>query len=300
MITAKKLQIEGKHKDPVECENFCRFIFFANRLMAFPIEEGNRRPFITKASNKYTKEVIGAKENKKHFDKLVSQYESKEYQSAFLEMLMKRDISNWNPKEFEKSELHQTLEDNSISPLVQYLANIVRENIGQETVTKSSTVALKEFSELLRSLNHKFDYTQQKFNTEMEANYGIKVHKASTMKMKFDIIQLRAMLEKKYKYNFSDVKEIDESAHELPLEEQIKLMENFIYARHQELLQLKAKLEAQKKVAVEQEKVPPEEEDEKPKKISKTKKPKSSYKSFDDFLESNEIIEDAAAIMSQL
>ena len=39
LITAKKVEIEGKHKDPVKTLNCCRMIFYANRLCAFPIEQ---------------------------------------------------------------------------------------------------------------------------------------------------------------------------------------------------------------------------------------------------------------------
>ncbi len=44
LITAEDLTIEGKHKDPIKSKNFARFMFFSNRLFAFPVEEKARRP----------------------------------------------------------------------------------------------------------------------------------------------------------------------------------------------------------------------------------------------------------------
>jgi phage/plasmid-associated DNA primase len=49
-VSAKKLNIEGKHKDPVKTKNYCRLTFFANRFCAFPVEKGARRPFVINCS----------------------------------------------------------------------------------------------------------------------------------------------------------------------------------------------------------------------------------------------------------
>ena len=68
---------------------------------------------------------IGKEENKKYFTNLVNKYKNPQYQKAFLEFLKNKDISNFNPKNINKSELHKELEDNSVSPIVEFLANIV-------------------------------------------------------------------------------------------------------------------------------------------------------------------------------
>jgi hypothetical protein len=270
IITAKDFFIEGKHKDPVPCKNYCRFIFFSNRLMAFPVDQGSRRPWIVQCSNKYTKEVIGAVENKKYFDKLVPMYESTDYQYAFLEMLKKRDISKWNPKNFEKSKLHQTLEDNSVSPIITYLAQIVKENIKKETYTASTTLALKQFTEMLKTQNAKFDYGQSKFNVELESILGVKKSKSSTMKFTIDIPILKELLETNYKYTFEEGEINEEDYNELPLEMQIKNVDNEIYALQQKLAQLKQKLKEEQEEK-NKEKVA-EEKEEKPKTATKEQK----------------------------
>ncbi len=235
MITAKKLEIEGKHKDPVKTENFCRFMFFSNRLMAFPVEEGNRRPKIHKSSDKYTVGKIGVEENKKYFDKVVAVFQSKEYQHAFLQMLKERDISKWNPKDFKKSELQQTLEDNSISPIVSFLSIVVKDHIKRKTVQIGTTEVLKQFTDHLKTLNHKFDWSQEKFNVELMDKYNVKKIKSSTMKFEFNITELKEMLERKYKYTFE---EMEDDTNQLPIEQQIKNIDNEIYALQVKRLQL--------------------------------------------------------------
>ncbi len=212
LITADKIMIEGKHKDAVKCKNFCRFIFFSNRLFAFPVEKGARRPVIFKSSNKYLAEQIGADENKKYFNDLVSKFKDKKYQHAFLRFLQNRDISNFNPQKFEKSELHETLEQNSISPIVGFLSEIVKNHDGEkETVRFTTLDTYNDCCLYMRTNNYKYDISQQKFNVEMEITYKIKKIRSNGMKFEFNIPTLKAMLEKDYKYSFT----VDDESNEL-------------------------------------------------------------------------------------
>lgn len=94
--TAKSVPIEAKGKDPVKTNLYGRLIMFSNRLLAFPIESGSRRPKIMQSSTKYLKATMGDAENAKYFTKLATQYyENKNYQKAFLDYLMDYDISEW-------------------------------------------------------------------------------------------------------------------------------------------------------------------------------------------------------------
>ena len=174
LTTAKQVTIEGKHKDPVKCTNYCRFMFFSNRLFAFPIEEGSRRPVLFKSSDKYLKENIGAQKNKEYFTQLATIYSDVRYQKAFLKFLQSRDISNFAPNDFEKSELHKTLEENSVSPLVGFLAKIVQCHDKEKKYRLKTTEALKCFNDYMKELNSKFDFTQTKFNVQLESVYKIK------------------------------------------------------------------------------------------------------------------------------
>ena len=227
LITADNVTIEGKHKDPIKAKNYCRFIFFSNRLMAFPVEEGSRRPVIFHSSDKYLKENIGADENNKYFSKLVSYYEDESYQCAFLEYLKNRNITKFNPKEFTKSELHKELEENSISPIVHWLSNIVKLNMDKEKLRLSTVESLNHCTIFMKNNNNKYELTQSKFNTEITQIYNIKKIKSNgSMYFDFLIPEIKEMLETKYKYSFDETsEETPEDDDDKPTDEIIQMKE---------------------------------------------------------------------------
>lgn len=257
LITAEKVTIEGKHKDPIKANNFARFVFFSNRLFAFPVEEGSRRPFIMQSSEKYLKENIGAEKNKEYFDKLRAIFKDKQYQKAFLELLTKRDITKFNPQKFEKSDLHQILEENSISPVVGFLAEIVKEAPeGQDYAQVGTTEALNMFQQYMKDKQFQYTITQKKFNVELESTYKVKKIKTKSgcMFFKFDVVALKTMLETKYKYDFDATEELDADLKSVnkpsPLDHGV--ISNIDYkAQYEEAMKRIAQLEAQLKPAQE-------------------------------------------------
>lgn len=146
---------------------------------------------------------------------------NKHYQQAFLKYLQNRDITNFNPKKFDKSELHEALEQNSFSPLVGFLAAIVKkyDNI-KDVVRYTTTDTYNKCCEYMRENKYKYEMTQQKFNVELEITYKIKKIRSNGMKFEFDIKAIKAMLEKDYKYEFSN----DGEFVELDSPEEIKNM----------------------------------------------------------------------------
>lgn len=204
LITAEDLTIEGKHKDPIKCKNFARFVFFSNRLFAFPVEENARRPKLMKASSKYLSQNIGEEAHDKFFKELIGQYKSPKYQQAFLNYLKNYDISKFNPRNFEKSELHQELEDSSISPIVGFLAYIVKQNKNDKIVKYSATEIMAIIKAHMTEKGYKYDISPAKLSVELTMNYNIKKVKNSSIFYELDIGKLRTLLETKYKYNFDD------------------------------------------------------------------------------------------------
>jgi len=205
LITANKVKLESKYKDPVKSDNFARFMFFSNRLFAFPVEKGSRRPVIMQSSTKYLKENYGAKENSAHFNGLYKVFHDERYQRAFLEHLKSYDISNFKPNDFTKSKLHETLEENSYSPISAYLSQLVMFYHDQKEVKLATSEALTAFTEYARANNSKFDYSQTKFNVELENTFNVKkVKSCGKMFFIFNIQALKSLLEKEYKVNFSD------------------------------------------------------------------------------------------------
>ena len=211
MITADKIQIEGKNKDPIKTQNYCRFLFFSNRLFAFPVEEGARRPVINKCSSKYLPINYGLEENKKYFTNLAKIYKDKKYQKAFLEYLKKYDITNWNPKDFKKSELHKELEENSLSPIIGFLTYIVKMNNGSFQLTTKETY--ENFMVYVKDQNIKYELSPTKFNVEMTSTYKIKKIKNSNNYYEFNTEELKKFLIDRYKIIFdeetADIKQYD-------------------------------------------------------------------------------------------
>ena len=242
LITAEKISIESKYKDPVKSNNYCRFIFFSNRLFAFPVEgSGSRRPIIFKSSSKYLPDNIGKEENKNYFTNLVNKYKNTQYQQAFLDFLKNKDISNFNPKNITKSELHKELEENSVSPIVEFLANLVVLNNDKKITRLTTTETLNQYNIFLKDKNLKYDCSQTKFNVEIVSTYNIrKIKSCGTMYFEFDIEMLKKFLETKFKYDFDD--DIDILPQEPnPLDGEPDFKKLF-YEQQEEILKLKQEI----------------------------------------------------------
>lgn len=233
LITAEEVRIEGKHKDPVKCKNFSRFMWFSNRLFAFPVESGSRRPAIFKASDRYLPINYGVENNLKYFTNLADNiYKNKDYQKAFLEYLKSYDISKWNPKDIKKSSLHEDLEECSISPVVHYLANIVKTN--QKNFRMKVSECYQNYNDFVSGLKLKYPISQDRFSIEMTQNYKIKKIKSSIMYFEFHIEELKEFLIRKFKIVFDDNVE----------EETDSLLDEGIYnPPNKELEELKKQLE---------------------------------------------------------
>jgi hypothetical protein len=250
LITAEKLAIEGKHKDPVKTDNYARFIFFSNRLFAFPVEgQSSRRPVIFKSSSKYLVDNIGIEANDKFFTELVSYYKNPVYQKAFLEFLKIRDISKFNPKDVSKSELHKELEENTVSPIVGYLAGLVNSFPPDESIYReNTTTCMSEFKIYYQNNGFKFDYSQAKFNVELTTNFNVrKIKSGGCMYFEFDMKALKKLLETKYKYVFEDNTDNTIPQQPNPLDGEPDYKQLYL-KQQEELFQLKQQMQELKKV----------------------------------------------------
>jgi hypothetical protein len=248
LISAEEVAIEKKNKDPVYKANFCRFIFFSNRPFAFPVEGGARRPFIVKSSNKYLPDQYGVDESFAYFSKLVDVLLNKQVQKQFLKHLQTRDIAKFNPKKFDKSEFHTILEENSMSPVVGFLGNFIKTNELEDKIRLSTQDALMQFTTFMKQNNYKFDYSQAKFNVEIESTFQIrKIKTGGKMMFEFDIKILKKLLETKYKYVFNEVDDIEP---EITFNK--KKIRNIDYkSQYEEAIQRIEELEAQLKPKIE-------------------------------------------------
>ncbi len=206
-ITAKKVQIEGKHKDPVKAFNYCRLTFFANRLAAFPIENGSRRPYIQYSSAEMLPKYCGATKSKAYFDNLGKYMFNRDVQKAFYDELMKFDVENFNFKEVDKSDLQKILEDAAKPVISEFLYNLVYNvDVEKNNVIKFKTVELlTKYTEYTKKRNMKFDMNQRTFNTEIEQEYKIKKFMScGTPKFLINVTELKQLLTEEYKYKFDE------------------------------------------------------------------------------------------------
>lgn len=155
------MYIEGKYKDAVKTSNYCRIMFFANRLHAFPVEQGARRPHIINCSKEKLPKYIGAEASKAYFDALGKAISNKYVQKLFYDKLMAFDITNFNHNEVEKSELHKTLEEASKSPMVEFLSKIVYNNKNKESYKSKTTVLLKMYNNFIKERGMQFTVNQK-------------------------------------------------------------------------------------------------------------------------------------------
>jgi hypothetical protein len=245
LITANKIIIEGKHKDPIKSENFSRFMFFSNRLFAFPIEEGSRRPVLIKSSSKYLPKNYGVDKANEHFTDLDNFIQDKRNQKAFLDYLKKYDITKFNPRDFEKSELHKELEDASISQLAWFLKTIANTNIEELRYTVSE--AYNKYKKYLDKEGYKYEITSKAFRIELTQNYkGITYKKkADNNYFYFNTNEIREYLKAKYKMVFDTTQtEINYNVDDLP---KIDLYKEKYEDAQQEINKLKEELEQIKK-----------------------------------------------------
>lgn len=214
LITASELYIEEKYKNAVKCKNFCRMVFFSNNLFAFPCDENSRRPVIFNCSEKYLPQTIGVEASKDYFENLSNIIKNKDYQHAFLRFLNERDISQWNPKLFERSKLHHTLIEASVKPIVQYLASLVIENENNEALKVITSDSLNDFGFFLKNNGYRYDYTPKKYRAELIMDYNITVKKSGVEFFIFNIPELKKLLTVKYKYKFEKEQEQEEEEEE--------------------------------------------------------------------------------------
>ena len=215
LISAKKLEIEGKHKDPVKCKNFCRFFFFANRLIAFPVEQGSRRPYIIYCSDVYLVVNIGADKNKDYFDRLYKTIYDMDVLKLFYEELMEIDVDNFNFKEIEKSQLHQTLEDTAKPPLAEFMTELMYDHFDDKMFTMGTTEALEKFSEFQKKRNMRYETSQKNFNVELEHIYKVvKFQSCGRNKFRFHVQDIKDILLKEYKINVTKEENDDQDFEE--------------------------------------------------------------------------------------
>ena len=71
----------------------------------------------------------------------------------FYEELMEIDVDNFNFKEIEKSQLHQTLEETAKPPLAEFMTELIYDHFDEKQFTLGTTEALEKFTNFQRKRN---------------------------------------------------------------------------------------------------------------------------------------------------
>lgn len=100
MITEDTKYINKKHQAQYSIEDYCNYIVSTNNDCFIPAVEGGRRFFAVELSNEYA--GVSNKEKEAYFNNII-----KTPAESFAKVLYNRDINNFNPRSFDKTELLQ-------------------------------------------------------------------------------------------------------------------------------------------------------------------------------------------------
>lgn len=203
VVTASEFTMEKKFKDPIKVKNFSRFIFFSNKLFAFPMDAGARRPVIYKTSDKFLISNMGEEQHMKHWTNLIeNHYKNPECQKAFLEYLRKYDIGKWNPRDFEKSNLHKDLDQANIPIICKFLIDLLENNKEEKMMSYKARELYLMFKEF--SSDNKYPISEKSFCVELPTTYEIEKKQSNGVKYVIDTEKLKKLITAKFKYNFED------------------------------------------------------------------------------------------------
>ena len=100
MITEDTKYINKKHQAQYSIEDYCNYIVSTNNDCFIPAVEGGRRFFAVELSNEYA--GVSNKDKEAYFNNII-----KTSAGSFAKILYNRDISNFNPRSFDKTDLLQ-------------------------------------------------------------------------------------------------------------------------------------------------------------------------------------------------
>ena len=119
-ITGHVIPIERKGIDIYDEDAYHNYITFSNETWYAPVDNGSRRYFCLEASNKFA--GIQNDIKKEYFNK-IADLDSKNIAKFFYE----RDISNFNPREFELTEYMIDQMENGFNSVEKYIAVLLEQ-----------------------------------------------------------------------------------------------------------------------------------------------------------------------------
>ena len=112
LITQKRRRIEPKGLEPYDVDDYVNYVFTSNEFDQKMVERGDRRFFALNCSSKY----VG---NRQYIANLLTSF-TEINAGIYAGMLLKRDLSKFDPMAFPKTELHKYLSESSKDPIIDF------------------------------------------------------------------------------------------------------------------------------------------------------------------------------------
>lgn len=204
LVTGQKLRVELKGKDMFEVNNYCRLFFPTNNKQPFPVTKDNRRWFYLKASDKYV--AMPDKERFAYFDALVKHFKDRNVIYSFCKYLMNRDLSEFNPNIYPKSEgLQQAM-------TVPLLLRCIHAKILTDDDNATKVYGATELLNIVIQYCKENNYNSAIYNTGticnelqeyIDAHCVTKKRVSKGQTYRFDVLRFRDYI-KKHNFNLDD------------------------------------------------------------------------------------------------
>ncbi|MGJ7553345.1 primase-helicase family protein [Variovorax sp. RB3P1] len=132
MISEPTMSIVAKGKDEIYVRSYCRLFVASNEDWVVPVGEGDRRYFVLDCSPRYK----GHTQPGQFFD-LFNKWMDNGGKEAVFHFLMNRDISNFNPKVFPKTQARVDLQIRGLSTTQRFVYELLTGDaqISDDTLT---------------------------------------------------------------------------------------------------------------------------------------------------------------------
>ena len=201
LITSKSGSYESKNENAVTVRSFCRCVMTTNNVVPFVLSDTNRRFMMVQASP----EMVGKTEYWQHVHSELAKPESK---AAYLDYLLNRDISGFDPRMFPKTKyMLETITATRPMAAVFFQREIERAE-GRVAVGYEQAVGVEVPTEvwkardLLTKMNEgvKFPISDQRFGREMKkfAPALRKERRSDGVYYLYEPAELKAHLEEKH------------------------------------------------------------------------------------------------------
>lgn len=125
MISEPTMSINAKGKDEIEVDSYCRLFVASNEDWVVPVGEGDRRYFVLDCNPRYK-----GKTQPGQFFALFNDWVEHGGREAVFEFLSTRDISQFNPRVFPKTQARVDMQIRGLSTSARFLYELLKGEVG--------------------------------------------------------------------------------------------------------------------------------------------------------------------------